>query len=49
MILIPGLTCGGDVWKSTVEHFKDRYECHVLTLAGFAGELRQKFCYPGGG
>jgi N-formylmaleamate deformylase len=37
MILIPGLTCGGDVWKTTVEHFKDRYECHVLTLAGFAG------------
>jgi len=38
MILIPGLTCGGDVWKTTIEHFKDRYECHVLTLAGFAGE-----------
>jgi len=31
------LTCGGDVWNTTVEHFKDRYECHVLTLAGFAG------------
>src|ERR1051326_5929376 len=38
MLLIPGLTCGGDVWDSTVEHFKDRYECHVLTLAGFAGQ-----------
>lgn len=38
MILIPGLTCGGDVWKTTVEHFQDRYECHVLTLAGFAGQ-----------
>ena len=38
MILIPGLTCGGDVWKSTLEHFENRYECHVLTLAGFAGE-----------
>jgi pimeloyl-ACP methyl ester carboxylesterase len=38
MILIPGLTCGGDVWKTTVERFKDRYECHVLTLAGFAGQ-----------
>jgi pimeloyl-ACP methyl ester carboxylesterase len=23
-----------------VAHFKDRYECHVLTLAGFAGEPR---------
>jgi pimeloyl-ACP methyl ester carboxylesterase len=38
MLLIPGLTCGGDVWKTSVEHFKDRYECHVLTLAGFAGQ-----------
>src|SRR5206468_2702470 len=38
MILIPGLACSGDVWDSTVAHFKDRYECHVLTLAGFAGQ-----------
>jgi len=38
MILIPGLTCGGNVWDGTVAHFKDRYECHVLTLAGFAGQ-----------
>lgn len=38
MILIPGLLSSGDVWSSTVEHFKDRYECHVLTLAGFAGQ-----------
>ena len=38
MILIPGLSCGGDVWDGTVDHFKDHYECHVLTLAGFAGQ-----------
>lgn len=38
MLLIPGLSCGGDVWKTTVDHFKDRYECHVFTLAGFAGQ-----------
>jgi pimeloyl-ACP methyl ester carboxylesterase len=38
MILIPGLACSGAVWDGTVEHFKDRYECHVLTLAGFAGQ-----------
>ncbi len=38
MILIPGLGCGGDVWDATVAHFKDHYECHVLTLAGFAGQ-----------
>jgi pimeloyl-ACP methyl ester carboxylesterase len=38
MILIPGLACSGSVWDETVDHFKDRYECHVLTLAGFAGQ-----------
>ena len=38
MILIPGLQSSGDVWSGTVVHFKDRYECHVLTLAGFAGQ-----------
>jgi pimeloyl-ACP methyl ester carboxylesterase len=38
MILIPGLACSGEVWQSTVAHFKSNYQCHVLTLAGFAGE-----------
>jgi pimeloyl-ACP methyl ester carboxylesterase len=38
MILIPGLSCGGNVWDGTVAHFKDRYECHVITMAGFAGQ-----------
>ena len=37
MILIPGLASSGDVWTSTVARYKDRYQCHVLTLAGFAG------------
>jgi pimeloyl-ACP methyl ester carboxylesterase len=38
MILIPGLSCGGDVWDSTVAHYKDRYKCYILTLPGFAGQ-----------
>ena len=38
MILIPGLSCSGDVWDATVEHYKDRYEIRVLTLPGFAGQ-----------
>jgi len=38
MILIPGLSSSGAVWDDTVVHFKDHYECHVLTLAGFAGQ-----------
>ena len=40
MILIPGLSSGGGTWDTTVDHFKDRYECHVLTVAGFAGVPR---------
>jgi N-formylmaleamate deformylase len=37
VVLVPGFGCSGKVWDSTVAHFKDRCECHVLTLAGFAG------------
>jgi len=37
MILIPGLSSHGSVWDGVVAHFKDQYEMHVLTLAGFAG------------
>jgi len=40
VILIPGLSCSGAVWDGTVEHLKDHYQCHVLTLAGFAGQPR---------
>jgi N-formylmaleamate deformylase len=46
MILIHGLYCSGEVWKETVAHYKDKYECHVITLAGFAGNapnLRENF------
>jgi pimeloyl-ACP methyl ester carboxylesterase len=35
--LISGYSCSGDVWKETVDHLNDRYQCHVLTLAGYAG------------
>ena len=37
MILIPGLSSPGEVWTGVVAHYQDRFECHVLTLAGFAG------------
>ena len=40
VILIPGFSCSGAVWDGTVAHLKDHYECHVLTLAGFAGQPR---------
>lgn len=35
IILIPGYSCSGEVWDETVAHLRDRYELHVLTLAGF--------------
>lgn len=38
ILLIPGLSCGGDVWRGTVEALAADHDLHVLTLAGFAGE-----------
>ncbi|HXN48814.1 MAG TPA: alpha/beta hydrolase [Bryobacteraceae bacterium] len=40
MILVPGLSSSGEVWETTVEHYKNQFECHVLTVAGFAGVPR---------
>ena len=37
MLLIPGLSSSGDVWNQTIDHFRDQFECHAFTLAGFAG------------
>lgn len=37
VVLVPGLATSGDVWDSTVEALEDRYQLHVLTLAGFGG------------
>lgn len=37
IILIPGYSCSGEVWNETVGHLKNKYELHVLTLAGFGG------------
>lgn len=37
MILIPGMMSSGETWTTTVARYQDRYQCHVLTLAGFAG------------
>jgi pimeloyl-ACP methyl ester carboxylesterase len=37
VILIPGLASPGEVWDGTVQRFCACRQCHVLTLAGFAG------------
>ena len=38
LLLIPGYSCSGEVWKETVATLNNQYECHVLTLAGYAGQ-----------
>ncbi len=37
LLLIPGLSCSGDVWKETVARYSKHYQCHIFTLAGYAG------------
>jgi len=37
VLLIPGLSCDGSVWNATMEHLKGRFQCHVVSLAGYAG------------
>lgn len=37
VLLIPGYSCSGEVWNETVDHLKNNYQLHVLTLAGFGG------------
>ncbi|MEO0527058.1 MAG: alpha/beta hydrolase [Bacteroidota bacterium] len=37
ILLFPGFTCTGDVWKETVEEISQNYQCHVFTFAGFGG------------
>jgi pimeloyl-ACP methyl ester carboxylesterase len=38
VILIPGLASSGEVWQETAAHLCGPRQCHVLTLAGFAGQ-----------
>ncbi|SFR36188.1 Pimeloyl-ACP methyl ester carboxylesterase [Robiginitalea myxolifaciens] len=38
IVLIPGFTCGASVWDTTVQALSSKYQCHVLTLAGFDGQ-----------
>jgi len=42
VLLIPGLTCPGAVWDETVARYRGRYQCHVVSLAGFGGLAPQQ-------
>lgn len=37
LVLIPGLSCSGDVWNETTDRYKKEYKCYVITFHGFAG------------
>ncbi len=37
LILIPGLASSGEVWQATAARLCVKHQCHILTLAGFAG------------
>lgn len=37
MLFIPGAACSGEVWKETIARYSKNHECHVFTLAGYAG------------
>ena len=37
LLLLAGLGCSGAVWDATVARYSKSYQCHVVSLAGFAG------------
>lgn len=37
ILLIPGATCSGAEWDETIAVLNSKYECHTITLAGYAG------------
>lgn len=43
VLLIPGISCDAAVWDETVSLLSEDYECHAVTLPGFAGEPPIKF------
>jgi len=38
MLFIPGLTCSAAVWDETIARYSQNHQCHVFTLAGYAGQ-----------
>lgn len=38
VIFIPGLISSGEVWLPLAQQLADEYECHILTLPGYAGQ-----------
>src|ERR1700761_897796 len=38
MIFLPELSVSGSVWSRIVTHFENYCQCHVVDIAGFAGQ-----------
>ena len=38
MIFLPELSVSGSVWSRIVAHFESHFQCHVIEIAGFAGQ-----------
>ena len=38
MILIHGMACSADVWEDVAAYYEDRYELHLVTIAGFGND-----------
>lgn len=38
MILIHGMACSADVWDEVAAYYEDRYELHLVTIAGFGND-----------
>ncbi|MCH7401839.1 alpha/beta fold hydrolase [Belliella kenyensis] len=43
ILLIPGFTVPGNIWYPLVEKLESKYECHIVTLAGFGGKEPVEF------
>lgn len=48
VVLIPGLSCSSEVYTETVDWMAENHECHLITIAGFAGvpaqsQLQEQF------
>lgn len=37
VLFLPGFSCPGEVWEETVRELENRFECHVVSYAGFGG------------
>lgn len=38
LFFLPGMAASAAMWDGVVAHYRDRYECHVFSLAGLAGQ-----------